>query len=400
MLIGRMMKKLFILENRIQHYAWGSPTSIPELLGIRNKEGRPFAELWMGAHPRAPSMALTDSLEVPLNVLIARDPGFFLGDRVRRSFGDRLPFLFKVLAAEQPLSLQAHPDIDRAREGYAGEEKRGIPLDSPDRNYRDPNHKPEMICALTGFDALCGFRNLGEILELLAPIESAALLTEGLESGNPYKQLLSRMLFLPETEKKQVLSEVLARAEHSESPPDRWAAHLAEFFSNDIGILAPYIFNLVHLQPGQALALKAGMLHSYLHGTGIELMANSDNVLRGGLTEKHVDRDELLRVLDFVPLEPNIIDPDPGRGDIAEYPSGAKEFVLSSLRLEGRGEVRIPGTPGPEIILCTEGRLVIRSEDETLMIVKGRSVFVAAETGAYTIKGVGRAFKASVPGDD
>ena len=142
------------------------------------------------------------------------------------------------------------------------------------------------------------------------------------------------------------------------------------------------------------------MLHSYLHGTGIELMANSDNVLRGGLTEKHVDRDELLRVLDFVPLEPNIIDPDPGRGDIAEYPSGAKEFVLSSLRLEGRGEVRIPGTPGPEIILCTEGRLVIRSEDETLMIVKGRSVFVAAETGAYTIKGVGRAFKASVPGDD
>jgi len=389
------MKTVLPLKNQIQHYPWGSKQAIPDLLGEENPEDLPWAELWMGAHPKAPSTAISDEGGIPLNVLVARDPDFFLGPEVGHTFGDRLPFLFKVLAAEAPLSIQAHPNLEQARRGYADEEKRGIPINAPERNYRDENHKPELICALTPFTAMCGFRNPGVIAAYLEPVKAAAPLTA---DGADCRTIFKRMMFLTGRQKKRIIDEVLFHARSRKAAPDRWVIRLSEFYPEDIGIIAPYILNLIELAPGEALALRAGILHSYLHGTGIELMANSDNVLRGGLTGKHVDRDELLNILDFSPADPPLI--PAGEGPVSSYSAGVTEFALSHYHADTRQLFQMPETDGPEILLCTEGVWELRAGEESVGVTRGSSVFLAAAAGAYTLQGSGSLFRASVPLSD
>ena len=286
-----MWRAALELRNTIQPYAWGSRTAIAGILGRPGTSAIPQAEMWMGAHPKAPSQVRTGDGWQPLDRLIKRYPDAILGRGAADRFGTRLPFLFKVLAAAQPLSIQAHPSRLQAEEGFARENRAGIRLDDPQRNYRDDHHKPELICALTEFWALCGFRPRQELLARLrqvCPEGLAALLGDLEQNGRPadIRSIFTRLMTLGEKRRRALVDEVLVRAGRRQDEEDlwRWIARLGRRYPGDIGVLAPVLLNLVRLRPAEALFLPSGHLHAYLQGTGIELMANSDNVLRGGLT--------------------------------------------------------------------------------------------------------------------
>ncbi|HEY5882264.1 MAG TPA: mannose-6-phosphate isomerase, class I, partial [Nakamurella sp.] len=334
------------MRNRIRPYAWGSRTAIAELLGEPSPAPHPQAELWVGAHPADPSALLGDSAETadgrPLTEVIAADPVGAMGEPVRDRFGSRLPFLLKVLAAAEPLSLQAHPSSAQAERGFALEEAAGIPLSSPQRNYRDRFHKPELICALTEFEALCGFREPSRTVHLLAALEVPALDHYlGLLSGQPdehgTRALFSSIITIPPSTLGPLLSDVLAACVERVQVADeftieyRTALALGERYPGDPGVLASLLLNRITLQPGQALYLPGGNMHAYLAGVGIEIMANSDNVLRGGLTPKHVDVPELMKVLDFSPGDVQILHGDPGLAGERVYRTPTPEFRLSRL---------------------------------------------------------------------
>ncbi|MBJ7451154.1 MAG: mannose-6-phosphate isomerase, class I, partial [Blastococcus sp.] len=292
------------LQNAVRHYPWGSHTVIPELIGTPSPADRPHAELWMGAHPDEPSVR---SDGVPLDKAIATEPELMLGPEVLERFGVRLPFLMKVLAAEKPVSLQAHPTTEQAEAGFAAEEAAGVPRDDPTRTFRDPFHKPEMLVALTTVEALCGFRPVEESLHCLAKLQVpelkptiAAVARGGLRSAIP------QLLALPPDQRDVLVSEVARAASGFVSAHDpefintyRWAAALAETYPGDPGVVISLLCNHLRLAPGEAVFLPAGNLHAYLCGAGVEVMASSDNVLRGGLTGKHVDLAALIEVLDF-----------------------------------------------------------------------------------------------------
>lgn len=370
-----------LLDNPVRPYAWGSRTAIADLRGRPAPSPHPEAELWLGAHPGDPSRVESGSL---LDVLAA-DPEGQLGTSVAARWDGRLPFLLKVLAAEEPLSLQAHPSAAQAAEGYAREESRGIARDAGNRNYPDPTPKPELLCALTEFHALAGFRDPDQSVALLRAVS-----TPGLE---PYVNLLAaepnreglRALFtmwitLPQpkidTLVPQLLDECVVHVkEHGPFELEcRTLLELGESYPGDAGVLAAALLNRLVLAPGEAIYLPAGNLHSYLRGTGVEVLANSDNVLRGGLTPKHVDVPELLRVLDF------------GYGDMGVttgeafgarhvYRTPAPEFELS--RLEWTGDETDPVTlPGgaPRILMTIDGEVAVGD----LSLARGESVWISA----------------------
>lgn len=400
------MNHVLVLKNPIQDYAWGSTTAIAELLGLPVAPDQPRAELWMGAHPKAPSEVDLNGIRVRLDELIETHPEAVLGRRVARRFQNRLPFLFKVLSAAAPLSLQAHPDREQARRGYVDENRRQIALNDPRRNFRDENHKPECICALTPFWALCGFREQTEILAHADRLESRSFtrLVQPLRDKNhrhARRVFLETLLSLRPPEKSALLDEALAAADTADAadPALDWMNVLAEAYPADIGALAPLFLNLVQLQPGQALRLPPGELHAYLEGTGIELMANSDNVLRGGLTPKHVDVPKLLEVLTFSAGPLDVLDPQPDEAGERVYPSHAEEFVLSAIRLEpGRGcESR--GERAVEIHLCIEGSATVTELESgrTTGLQKGVSVLIPAAAGRYRMEGTATVYKAAVP---
>lgn len=370
-----------LLENRIQTYAWGSLSAIPELLG-QAPDGSPKAELWIGAHPRAPSRVD----DRPLDRLVEESPAKILGSRVAGRF-EKLPFLMKVLAAKEPLSIQCHPDKVQAEEGFARENGAGIPLDAPDRSYRDDNHKPELICALSPFRALKGFRALPEIVEHFEQLGLhpfiGSLEREGLQ---PFFDTLLR---LPEKDKRRLVDRAAAAASNLGGYVCSTVVELYQRYPGDVGVLAPLFLNCVTLEPGQALFLGARELHCYLEGVGIEIMANSDNVLRGGLTPKHVDVDELLRVLTFEPSSPEILDPEPVDNE-RTYLSPAPEFLLSSIQVEDAFVPKV--RDGIEILLCTEGNLRVGD----VLLARGRACMVAGDT-PYEVHGRGRVFRARVP---
>ena len=330
------MRTIKLLKNTVQNYAWGSLTAIPELLGERNRSLEPRAELWMGAHPKASSFVNYNGQWLPLTELIARYPREILGNDVALAFGNKLPYLFKVLAAAKPLSIQAHPSLNQAKEGFARETDLGIDLDAPNRNYKDDNHKPECICALSPFWAMSGFRNIPDILAMLGkncPVGLAAELellkkhpdSEGL------KRFFTNLMTMDSQRQKRVVEEAVRNA-HRYSEEDsafHWMTRLSNEYPSDIGILAPLLLNLIELKPGEALFLPAGELHAYLEGVGLELMANSDNVLRGGLTPKHIDVPELLKVLSFKPRPVNILEAVKKNKNERVYASAADEFVLT-----------------------------------------------------------------------
>ncbi|MFD8425495.1 mannose-6-phosphate isomerase, class I [Streptomyces sp. NPDC059466] len=378
------------LDNTVRPYAWGSTTAIPTLLGVE-PTGEPQAEMWMGAHPGAPSLTARG----PLTEVIGEDPEKELGRAAVAKFGPRLPFLLKILAAGAPLSLQVHPNLEQAREGYEDEERRGIPVDAPHRNYKDANHKPELICALTEFDGLCGFR---------APEEAAALLAAlDVDSLKPYVDLLRAH---PEDAAlREVLTAVLSAdpddmartVTEAAAACDRLGggyapyADIAHHYPGDPGVIAAMLLNHVRLQPGEALFLGAGVPHAYLNGLGVEIMANSDNVLRCGLTPKHVDVPELLRVVRFEASDPGVLRPEESPGGEEVYATPIDEFRLSRYVLAEGAAPHDLTRETPQILLCTAGS--VHADGEVL--APGRSVFVPA--GEKTeVSGSGTIFRATV----
>ena len=402
------MGQIKVLQNPIQHYAWGSYTAIPSLLGRKTPAAEPWAEMWMGAHSHGTSCVVTAGRSIPLDEWIAAAPEARLGGRVAADFGSVFPFLFKVLAAETPLSIQAHPDKIRARQGFLQEEQNGIPRDAPNRNYRDARHKPECICALTPFTGLCGFRRITDIrshLQLLLPV-SAKTLTAPLRENSGSDRLavfLRKLLRMDRRRAGSVAAEAAEQAAQlrGQDPAYDWVVRLHRSWPEDSMILAPVMLNLFLLQPGQALFLRPGLLHAYLYGTGIELMANSDNVLRGGLTRKHVDPEALLHVLDFSETAPQTLSPAAMSGCERIYTTETDTFALSVIRV-------IPGQachlrPGGSvaILLCTAGEGEIMEEvfPERTRFRRGTTLLVPADAGPFSITGEAELYKATVPVD-
>ncbi|MCF6744555.1 mannose-6-phosphate isomerase, class I [Blastococcus sp. KM273128] len=368
------------LSNGVRYYPWGSRTVIPDLLGEPVPADRPHAELWVGAHPDEPS-TLSDGR--PLDKAIAEEPDRLLGPAVVERFGARLPFLLKVLAAETPLSLQAHPTTAQAEVGYAAEEAAGIPHDDPTRTFKDPFHKPELLLALTTFEALCGFRPVEESLHCLAKLQVpelkptiAALARGGLRAAVP------QLLALSGRRRTQLVEAVAAKAATFVAAHDpefintyRWAATLAESYPGDPGVVISLMCNHLKLAPGEAVFMPAGNLHAYLSGAGVEVMASSDNVLRGGLTAKHVDLAALIEVLDFTDGKVPVIHPVLGPGGL-RYPVPVQDFDLTRVHLDEQSGALT--TRGPQLLLCTEGTAVLASVDGELTLEKGRAAFLPA----------------------
>jgi mannose-6-phosphate isomerase len=398
--------KISLLKNTIQNYAWGSTRAIPDLLGQKNPEHKTQAELWIGAHPKAPSLVQHNGQWVSLPELIAKNPIDILGKKVAANFNNRLPYLFKVLAAAKPLSIQAHPDLHQAREGFQRENTQKIPLDAPNRNYRDDNHKPECICALTQFWALSRFRKISGILSYFEKLNLQQLQAELADfkkrpTVDGLKRFYTSLMTLDMDRQKRIVDEALGQAQgfEAEDPVFKWMLRLADDYPGDIGVLTPILLNLICLEPGQAIFLDAGELHAYLEGLGIELMANSDNVLRGGLTPKHVDVAELLRVLKFEDRDITLLKPGKSVANELVYPSPAAEFVLSVITLNKAATYQSPKDRSVEILICTRGKATIfdRHDRTETQLQQGASAVVPAAVEGYSIKGEGTCYKAGVP---
>jgi mannose-6-phosphate isomerase len=399
-----MTHPLLVLENPIQGYAWGSRTAIAGFLGRPVPSAGPEAELWIGAHPRGPSRVVAPAGLGTLDQAIEQDPVGILGREVCDHFGNELPFLLKVLAAAEPLSIQAHPNHEQARRGWERENAEGVPVEAPHRNYRDPNHKPELVCALTPFVALKGFRPVEDIVHNLETVvrpgvtpELGRLARE--QTPLALRALFARLMTLDPEETAPLLKRVAAEAgrRRQAEPAWEWTGRLTTRYPGDVSALSPLYLNLVTLAPGQALFLSAGELHAYLDGTALEIMANSDNVLRGGLTPKHVDVPELLATLVFEGRSPEVLEPvESGPGERV-YRSPAREFELALLDVEP-GRAFQPG-PGHavEVLLGLAGAARILAGGQTTPLGPGRAVLVPAALDTYTIEGGGRVCRARVP---
>ncbi|MFJ9946399.1 mannose-6-phosphate isomerase, class I [Kitasatospora sp. NPDC091207] len=394
------------LVNTVRPYAWGSLTALPELLG-QEPTGEPQAELWMGAHPGAPSRADRGEGPRPLDELIAADPEGELGAATVARFGPTLPFLFKVLAAGIPLSIQAHPSLDQARAGYAAENALGIPSDAPHRSYRDANHKPELICALDEFDGLCGFRTPAGAAALLAGLKVPALdpliaLLGAEDEAGALRTTLAAVLTMDDATAAATVRDTAEAVDKAAAgdPDGPYALYgrITREFPGDRGLLAGLLLNAIRLRPGQALYLGAGVPHAYLHGVCVELQANSDNVLRAGLTPKHIDVPELLKVVRFTSGAPELLLPTAVADTPGEelYAVPIDEFRLSRLTLDGR-RTGLDGR-APQILLCTAGAARLTAADgSTLDLARGESAFLPATGTVTTVDGTGATvFRATV----
>jgi mannose-6-phosphate isomerase len=425
------------LRTQIRPYAWGSRTALARLQGRPAPSDGPEAELWAGAHPGAPSSVVRDGRVIELHRVLAAEPDVELGAGVVAEFGARLPFLLKVLAVEEPLSLQAHPDAEQARTGFAAEEAAGVPLDAASRNYRDASPKPELICAVTPFEALCGFRALTGTVRLMdrltegwgvsALVPYAEALRASVAGDDALRDVVTTLLRLAGPDARTLVAavgEACAKAAGaaggtytSGSDAGWWAADtaaddpdaavyacvadLAQRHPADTGVVVALLLNHVRLAPGEAIYVPAGGLHAYLRGVGVEVMGNSDNVLRGGLTPKHIDSGALLEVLRFaagpiVPVEPV----DDGAGTL-RWPTPTREFSLARTTVEGAPVVLEAGVP--QIVLCLEGEVAASMRPgpsrggSSVTLRGGGAVFVSASDPAVTLTGRGVVFRA-VPG--
>ncbi|MQA10105.1 MAG: mannose-6-phosphate isomerase, class I [Pseudonocardiaceae bacterium] len=380
-----------LLHGAVRPYAWGSRTTISELLGKPVPAPHPEAELWMGAHPGDPSTVVTpEGAERSLLDLLAADPQRQLGPDCARRWDNRLPFLLKILAADEPLSMQAHPSARQAAEGYAREEAAGIPRDAKNRNYPDPTAKPELVCALTEFHALAGFRDPHRTVELLRAVETPGLAPHiALLAAQPdpdgMRALFTTWITLPQPALDDLLPRLFDACvdhvkEHGEfSLECRTVLELGELHPGDAGVLAALLLNRLVLGPGEAIHLPAGNLHTYLRGTAVEILANSDNILRGGLTPKHVDVPELLRVLDFRCGDMPVLYGDRCDTGMRVYRTETPEFELSRMWWDAGRTSEVPLPSGvPQILLCTEGSLLVCAEDRELVLRRGQSVWLAA----------------------
>ena len=410
-----------MMANPIRDYSWGDYSYIPDFLGIANPDARPFAEMWMGAHPLASSkLRMEDGGELELTESIARNPVLMLGPDTAKQY-DSLPFLFKLLAARESLSIQAHPSKEEAEAGFLRENEKKVPIGAANRNYRDDNHKPEIIMAITPFSAMIGFRSFTEIRKTFSMLKTGGLnLGKGIDEEEMLKSFLESLLTADDNTKAQLLASVADELKGSDCGWDSlqryWISRLSEEFPGDIGALAPLFLNVVEIQPGEALFQPARTLHAYLEGFGLELMANSDNVLRGGLTSKHVDVVELMKILDFSNSTPQVLEVEkPNLRGIYRYPVQTAEFSLglASLGMMNAGdssdlqsmgntgnEISIASGEGPLIVLAMEGRIVLGDGADELVLHRGSSAFVPWAAGDVSIRGKGRCAIAEVGRED
>lgn len=403
------------LRTSVQPYAWGSTTAIPELLG-EQPSGDPQAELWVGAHPLAPSGLLRGGVEQGLDSVVEADPVGELGAPTAQRFG-RFPFLLKILAAAAPLSLQAHPSPARARAGFAAEEAAGVPRDAPDRNYRDDWPKPEIACALTPFHALAGFRPVADSLPVLRVLAAAApgsalggIVAALAAAGDPaagVAGMLRAVLERAGADRAELAASVVAAAQAAAGAAPAVAEELAFVrslaagYPGDPSVLVALLLNRITLAPGDAVFLPAGNLHAYLSGTAVELMASSDNVLRGGLTSKHVDVAELMSVLDTTPRPPDLVRPVAVSEHEFAYPTPTPQFRLSRIEVTD-GATAVAADPGgPQLFLCVAGSASLRGASSTLSLTSGRAGYARAGDGELLVRGTPAAtvFRA-VPGPD
>jgi mannose-6-phosphate isomerase len=394
------MDRIRALRNPIRHYAWGSREAIARWSGRPAPSEQPEAELWLGAHPNDPSRVLLDDAGAtaePLDARIARDPAASLGARVAERFGGELPFLLKVLAPERALSIQTHPDAERACRGYAREDAAGLAPDDPRRSYRDRRAKPELICALTQFSALCDLRERNEAAPLLRALQLEAL-AEVVETAGSAAGLHS-LLELSEATKRAIAERVAATVVGARDPAFELVGRLCAQHPGDIGVLAPLFMNFIELAPGEALFLEAGHIHAYLRGLGVELMGNSDNTLRGGLTPRHLDIPEFLAALDPSEGAPRRLTPSAGADGVLRYAAPTPAFELRRFELTaGHSLARTPGD-GPEIWLCTSGRAQLHDtrHDASFALPAGSSVWVPATAGPFEVTGDAVFHVAAVP---
>ena len=398
------------IQGRLQHYEWGSHTAIPEFLG-RDSDDRPWAELWFGAHPVAP--ALHAHSGEPLDRLIAGEPRRLLGNEVLRGFGPTLPYLLKIIAPQKPLSLQVHPSRAHAQESFAAENAAGLALDADERNYRDDNHKPELVLALTQFEALCGFRTPRRAAAILEGLDTE--LTRRLHQlliDQPHAQGMRaafRAIVSPALQPSaEMVAEVAqacaARLARDESPSpriDRIVCMLQEHYPGDPGVVAALLLNPVTMQPGEAMYVPAGVIHAYMSGTAVEIMAASDNVLRAGLTPKKVDAAEMLQCVSVLAAPPMRIAPEQLTPTTVAYYVPTDDFELTLTTVEdGPGSFQprhhIPGI-GPRIFLCLEGDILLENGGGRAHIQAGQAIFVPAAAGAVQVGGTGKLVQACVP---
>jgi mannose-6-phosphate isomerase len=397
-----------LLEPVTQPYAWGSHTAIAELQGRAAPTAQPEAELWMGAHPSAPSGVERAGVRTTLDAVIAADSAGELGAECAARFGGRLPFLLKVLGVAKALSIQVHPSREQAAAGYRAENERGLPAGDKSRNYVDDWPKPEILCALTRFEALAGMRTTADAAALLHTLEVGQLapLADDLAStgdlaapadlmgtGDPgaLTRALGAILTWPAADRGALVAAVVAACERVAAGGGEYAAACAATartagdHPGDLGIVASLLLRYVVLRPGEAIFLPAGGPHAYLRGTGVELLANSDNVVRAGLTPKHIDVPELLKLTDPAAAVP-VIEPRPLGGGMAVYDSPAPEFRLYRAEL-GPGEVTLPGGGCARLVLCIRGTGALRASSGELKVGKGESCYLSAADGAVTASG-------------
>lgn len=395
------------LTSPVQRYPWGSADAIPGLLGVE-PDGGPVAELWLGAHPSAPSTVHAPDGDRPLDAHVRADVAGVLGADVVARFGSTLPYLLKVVAAERPLSLQVHPSLEAARAGYAAEQAAGVPVDAPHRNYRDANHKPELLYALTPFEAMCGFRAPRRAAEVFAGLDAPlAKEVHGVLVARPtadgirevFARLLDHATRPSPAEVIEVVEACAARLATGSPAPrsDRNVVLLADAFPGDPGVVTSLLLNPVSLQPGEAVFVPAGGVHAYLHGVGVEIMANSDNVLRAGLTTKHIDVPELLRNVDYVAAPPIRIAPEMLHEATGVFYAPVDDFELSVTTVHSDDVVPVPGR-GPRVVLCLDGAVTVRTGGAgAVELARGQSLFVPASDGPLSVSGHGRVVQADVP---
>ncbi|CAK3298741.1 mannose-6-phosphate isomerase type 1 [Vibrio crassostreae] len=386
---------LFKLDNVIQHYPWGSKQSISELFDIQNPNAEPQAEIWMGAHPRGCSrVADTGQL---LSEVLSQDCKGMFGEYTEARFGE-LPYLFKVLAAETPLSIQVHPSKKKAQLGFERENKLGISLDASNRNYKDPNHKPELVYALTFYKAMNGFRPIQQIIELFKEAEISALDIEiSALAINPnsegLKVFFTSVMTLEGERKKLALEQLYSAYERRpKTAMGREALQYSKGFEqhyvDDIGLFSPLMLNTIELAPGEAMFLHAETPHAYIEGTGLEIMANSDNVLRAGLTPKFIDVPELIDNTCFETTDIEGIKLKPiEKEDKLSFPIPVDDFGFDILSVSK--EISQQYLRSAEILFCIGGEVTISTKEHKLMLSSGESAFISNDAGMYEYQGQG-----------
>lgn len=386
---------MLALANPVQDYAWGAVDGLARLVGTP-PTGGPEAELWVGAHPAAPS---TTDGDRPLDQVVDEDPDRLLGPPVVARLGARLPYLLKVLAIGAPLSIQLHPSAAQAEDGFAREEASGLARDDPRRSYRDPRAKPEVLVALVPTWVMAGFRDGADAARALGPVAAhpaVARLRDRVAGEPDARSGLVHLLAAPDDE-RAALASAAAGADPGDGPAMRWVAALAEAYPGDPTALGPALLALRRLEVGEGLFLPAGVPHMYLQGAGVELMGASDNVVRGGLTPKHVDRDELVRLLAPPGTGPVSLPGTVGPDGTTTYAPGVPELALHRTPL-GPEPVALPAEPeGPALVLVLGGTAALEVGEQVVELGRGRAALVAAgERSAARVSGAGTAWWATV----